>query len=94
MARDLGSRGSENKDADQLYGYCTAELCLFFTYAKSRFSHDAAHIMIDQLRDVQRLTRIARKQKSFLEKAKITTSHSKLDHVIQFKSIFLYSYAL
>ena len=37
---------SENKGADQLHVYCAADLCLCFRiYAKSRFSHDAAHIM-------------------------------------------------
>ena len=38
---------SENKGADQLHGYLTAQLtCAFdFPYAKRRFSHDAAHIM-------------------------------------------------
>ena len=43
---DLGSRGIElSKGADQLHSYCTAQLiCAFvFAFAKSRFSHDAAH---------------------------------------------------
>ena len=36
---------SENKGADQLHAYCAADLPLCFsTYAKSRFSHDAAEI--------------------------------------------------
>ena len=36
---------SEIKDADQLRGY--REVCIFvFAYAKSRFSHDAAHFLI------------------------------------------------
>ena len=35
---------SENKGADQLRGYREADLRLFSAYAKSRFSHDAAHI--------------------------------------------------
>ena len=36
---------SENKGADQLRGYCTADLCLRFRiYTKTRFSHDMAHL--------------------------------------------------
>ena len=35
---------SENKGADQLRGYREADLRLFFAYAKSRFSYDAAHM--------------------------------------------------
>ena len=36
----------ENKDADRLGGYREADLCLCFRiYAKSRFSHDAAHFI-------------------------------------------------
>ena len=35
---------SENKGADQLCSYRTADLHLFFAYAKSQFSHDMAHI--------------------------------------------------
>ena len=46
---------SENKDADQLRGYREADLrvtakliCVFvFAYAKSRFSHNEAHIIND-----------------------------------------------
>ena len=34
---------SENKGAEQLRGYCEADLRLFFAYAKSQFSHDTAH---------------------------------------------------
>ena len=34
---------SENKEAEQLHSYGAIDLCLFFAYAKSRFSHDAAH---------------------------------------------------
>ena len=37
---------SENKGADQLCGYREADLRLCFRiYAKSRFSHNAAHIL-------------------------------------------------
>ena len=37
---------SENKGADQLCCYCTADLRLcFFAYVEIRFSHDAAHIL-------------------------------------------------
>ena len=36
---------SENKGADQLCGYREADLRLCFSYAKIRFSHDAAHII-------------------------------------------------
>ena len=36
---------SENKGADQLRGYRKADLRLCFAYAKSRFSHNAAHIL-------------------------------------------------
>ena len=39
---------SENKCADQLCDYRTADLRLFFAYA-SRFSHDAAPLKIGQL---------------------------------------------
>ena len=35
---------SENKDAGQLCDYRTADLCCLRNY-KSRFSHDAAHII-------------------------------------------------
>ena len=35
---------SENKGADQLCIYCTADLSLCFCIGKIRFSHDAAHI--------------------------------------------------
>ena len=41
---------SENKGADQLHIFHAADLCLFFTYAKNRFSHDAAHTIIDLMR--------------------------------------------
>ena len=37
---------SENKGADQLRGYREADLRLVFAYAKSRFSHDAAHLIL------------------------------------------------
>ena len=38
---------SKNKGADQLQGYHAADLHLYFflAYAKSRFSHDVAHLM-------------------------------------------------
>ena len=37
---------SENKGADQLRSYNAADQCAFvMTYAKSRFSHDAAQII-------------------------------------------------
>ena len=35
---------SENRGADQLCSYCTADMCLCFRICKSRFSHDAAQI--------------------------------------------------
>ena len=35
---------SEDKDADLLCGYREADLRLCFPYAKSRFSHDEAHM--------------------------------------------------
>ena len=37
---------SENKGADQLHGYREADLLFVFAYAKSRFSHDEAHINV------------------------------------------------
>ena len=37
---------SENKGADQLHGYREADLRLFFRICKSRFSHDAAHLIL------------------------------------------------
>ena len=37
---------SKNKGADQLRGYREADLRLVFTYAKSQFSHNEAHISI------------------------------------------------
>ena len=37
-------RCSENKGTDQLHGYHEADLIFVFAYAKSRFSHDAAHM--------------------------------------------------
>ena len=36
----------ENKGADKLRGYREADLRLVFAYAKSRFSHDAAQMVI------------------------------------------------
>ena len=36
---------SENKGADQLCGYCTADLHLNFSICKSRLSHDVAQII-------------------------------------------------
>ena len=38
---------SKNKGADQLRGYHEPDLRLFFAYAKSRFSHNAAHMVPD-----------------------------------------------
>ena len=38
---------SKNKDADQLCGYCAADLCL--AYAKSKFSHDTGYNMFMNL---------------------------------------------
>ena len=39
--------GGEKKDDDKLSSYCAANLHLcFFPFAKSRFSHDAAHISL------------------------------------------------
>ena len=38
---------SENKGADQLRGYREADLRFVFAYAKIRFSHVAAHLLID-----------------------------------------------
>ena len=35
---------SENKGADQLWSYCTADLNLCFRICKSRLSHDAAQL--------------------------------------------------
>ena len=56
MARDLKNSDlevdelyyqcSEDKCADQLRGYRSAYLCLGFTYAKNRFSHDSAQMVI------------------------------------------------
>ena len=40
---------SENKGADQLRGYREADLHLFFAYAKSRFSHNATHLVHTEL---------------------------------------------
>ena len=40
---------SENKGADQLCGYCTADLRLCFCICKNRFSHDAAHMIMNFL---------------------------------------------
>ena len=37
---------SENKDADQLRGYREADMRLVFAYAKSRFSHDTANLVL------------------------------------------------
>ena len=37
---------SEHKGADQLRGYREADLRLCFRICKSRFSHDAAHIVL------------------------------------------------
>ena len=57
--------GSENKGADQLRGYREADLRLCFRiYAKSRFSHDAAQVMLRNLSDPLRegaVSRVMRK---------------------------------
>ena len=45
VVKELYYPYSENKGADQLRGYREADLRLFFAYAKSRFSHDAAQKM-------------------------------------------------
>ena len=37
----------KNKDADQLHGYCTADLQIFYIYVKSRYSHDAASMLTE-----------------------------------------------
>ena len=43
----LYNLSSENKGADQLRSVTAQLICAFvFAYAKSRFSHDAAHFMI------------------------------------------------
>ena len=43
---------SENKGADQLPSYCTADLPLLLTNAKIRFSHDMDHFVLkDVLHD-------------------------------------------
>ena len=47
---------SENKGADQLCVYRTADLRLFFAYAKSRVSHDAAHIICIHKTTTQKLS--------------------------------------
>ena len=39
---------SENKGADQLYSYRTADLRLCVRICKSCFSHDAAHMLIGE----------------------------------------------
>ena len=45
---------SENKGADQLQGYCAADLCLCFRiYAKSRFSHDMAQMIMSENVNIQ-----------------------------------------
>ena len=43
---ELYYSSSENKGADQLCSYCTADLiyAFVFTYAKILFSHDATHL--------------------------------------------------
>ena len=38
---------SENKGADQLRGHNAADLCFCFRICKNRFSHDAAHMILD-----------------------------------------------
>ena len=38
---------SENKDADQLHGYPTADLCLCFHIYKNRFHHDVAQLILE-----------------------------------------------
>ena len=42
---------SKNKGADQLCGYCEADLRLCFAYAKSQFSHDEAHFIFPLIQD-------------------------------------------
>ena len=42
---ELHYQCSENKGADQLCGYREADLHLCFRICKSRFSHNAAHMM-------------------------------------------------
>ena len=46
-----------NKSEDLLHGYCAADLCLcFHMHAKSRFSHDAAHLQL--LKSIQSVTAV------------------------------------
>ena len=51
MVEELHYLLSKNKGSDQLHEYLTADLiCAFvFTYAKSRSSHCAAHILLLKL---------------------------------------------
>ena len=39
---------AKKKGADQLRGYREADLVFVFAYAKSRFSHDAAHVIVHE----------------------------------------------
>ena len=49
---------SENKGADQLCGYAKLICAFVFAYAKSRFSHDAAHtIAMDGITSVHKNTK-------------------------------------
>ena len=38
----------KNKGADQLYSNCAADLTFVFTYAKGRFSHDVAEMVMGE----------------------------------------------
>ena len=46
---------SENKGADQLRSYREADLRLVFAYAKSWFSHDAAHMSLVERKPIFRV---------------------------------------
>ena len=65
------SRCSENKGADQLCSYCTADLplCFFATRIKKIcFSHDAPHIISRDLRSFLTLKKNEKEVKQFLGK--------------------------
>ena len=64
---------SENKGADQLCSYCTADLRLCFRMTKIQFSHDAAKMMIESLP----------------EEKKVSLLHTHLDFDSRFLQLFI-----
>ena len=61
---------SKSKGADQLRSYWAADLRLFFAYAKSRFSHNKAHIVLLRAYSLNGMFRITFRNEPYHEKTR------------------------